>query len=117
MSWDWRLNHFLEGPSCGSRRLCSLKTFLFKGKDRIEILSAVRESRPGGWVWKPDLVSGGKEAIMIGAVKTNSGGLRVVPKGMKANTYRVNVGKDILDSSLLRQTLKSSLSWSLHSFW
>lgn len=46
----------------------------------MKFLSASRESRPGGRVWKPDLVSWGKEDTGKGAVKTNSGDPTVVAK-------------------------------------
>lgn len=53
---------------------------LAKDRIRLKSLSPGRESRPGGWIWKPGLVSWGKGDTVKGAVKTNSGDLTVVPK-------------------------------------
>lgn len=111
----------LEGHSCGSRILGSLEMLLLKDRIELTFLSAGRESRPGEWVWKPGLVSWGKRDTLKGIIKANTRDLTVVPKadlqGIKTNSHRINIGKNILDFSILEQSMRSSLSQSTCNFW
>lgn len=63
----------------------------------------------------------GKRDSVKGVVKTNSRGLTVVPKvdlqGIKTNNHRIKVRKDVLDSSILRKTTRSSLSQNMQTAW
>lgn len=57
-----------------------------------------------------------KGGNLRGTVKTNLGDLTVVSMEIEMNTQRMKVGKDVVDFSILRQTMRGSLYQEYASF-